>query len=265
MQVRILGAHQGESCRTHFGSILVDGILALDAGSLTSMLDLSEQAALFCVLLTHGHFDHIKDLGSLGFNLMERCQVRICCMHETRAAIEATILNDKTWINFFVRPTPEAPTFIYTPVEPGQSLSLAGYQVRPISVIHAVPAVAYEIASPEAGTLLYTGDNGPGSAGAWGSSAPDLLITEVTYPDAQASLAAEHGHLSPRLLAEELRTYRSIRGFVPNVLAVHVNPYYEAQIAAELSTVASDLGVDVRVAEEGSTIAVGSPRVGPLL
>ena len=44
MHIRLLGAHQGESRTTGFISILVDDVLAIDAGSLTSTLTFAEQA-----------------------------------------------------------------------------------------------------------------------------------------------------------------------------------------------------------------------------
>ena len=55
MKVKILGAHALESTETKFMSILVDGVLALDAGGLTSSLSLPSQEEIKAVLLTHSH------------------------------------------------------------------------------------------------------------------------------------------------------------------------------------------------------------------
>ena len=256
MELRILGARQGESRNSHFASLLVDGILALDAGGLTSTLTLEEQAAIRAVLLTHHHFDHIKDLGTLGFNSFERGQLHICCTEVAREAIGETVTSDRIWIDFFTRPAPEKPTFLYSRVEPGQPFTVEGYRVNPIPVKHTIPAVGYELTAPAGGTILYTGDNGPGSAEAWASCTPDVLITETTYPNALAQLAGEHGHLAPTLLTEELRCYRRLRGFLPKVLIVHINPFFEGTIRSELDAVASEVGADITVAEEGTTITV---------
>ena len=43
-------------------SILVDGKLAIDAGGLTTALTLEEQERIDAMIITHRHFDHIKDL-----------------------------------------------------------------------------------------------------------------------------------------------------------------------------------------------------------
>ena len=259
MQLKILGARQGESRYSHFSSLIIDNKLVLDAGGLTSTLSLEEQANIHAVLLTHQHLDHIKDLAALGFNLSGRSQVTICCTYETRAAIEATILNEQIWLNFFQRPKQDAPTFVHCPVQPGQSFSLGGYRILPVSVNHTVQAVAYEVMAPSGARLLYTGDNGPGSANSWATPAPDLLITEVSYPDAMANLAAQYGHLSACLLAEELKVYRNRCGFLPPVLVVHSNPYHETQIAAEVAALASELVADIKMAQEGS-YAIVDPK-----
>ncbi len=57
MEIRILGAHSLESNRTKMVTLLVDGVIALDAGSLTSGLSFPEQMQLKAVLLTHRDLD----------------------------------------------------------------------------------------------------------------------------------------------------------------------------------------------------------------
>ena len=68
MEIRFLGVHNLESADTKLVSILVDGILAIDAGSITSTLTFEEQQKLEAILLTHRHFDHIRDLATLGLS-----------------------------------------------------------------------------------------------------------------------------------------------------------------------------------------------------
>ena len=66
MEVRVLGAHQLESLDTRHTCFLIDGVLGVDAGSLASALSPTEQAQVLAVLLTHQHFDHIRDIPTLG-------------------------------------------------------------------------------------------------------------------------------------------------------------------------------------------------------
>lgn len=62
MRIRFLGAHNTETLTTRLSGLLVDQALALDAGSLTASLTLSQQLSLKGVLLTHQHYDHIRDI-----------------------------------------------------------------------------------------------------------------------------------------------------------------------------------------------------------
>lgn len=45
---------------------LSDGVIALDAGGLTRSLTFDEQLAVEAVILSHRHFDHIRDLFPFG-------------------------------------------------------------------------------------------------------------------------------------------------------------------------------------------------------
>ena len=62
MKLKVLGCHGGElpSCKST--CFLVDEVLALDAGSLTSTLTLDQLLKIDHIVLTHSHFDHVKDL-----------------------------------------------------------------------------------------------------------------------------------------------------------------------------------------------------------
>ena len=71
MELRVLGAHNQESRTTRLVSLLVDGVLALDAGALTSTLSLPEQRRIEALLLTHRHYDHIRDLPILALNTLD--------------------------------------------------------------------------------------------------------------------------------------------------------------------------------------------------
>ena len=69
MRLRVLGAHNMESKDTQMECHLIDGVLALDAGSLARALSFEEQRGVRAVLLSHRHFDHLRDLLPLGITL----------------------------------------------------------------------------------------------------------------------------------------------------------------------------------------------------
>ncbi|MBF8264230.1 MAG: CAMP phosphodiesterase class-II:metallo-beta-lactamase-like protein [Dehalococcoidia bacterium] len=258
MEIKVLGTRQGESSNSHFVSLLVDDVIALDAGNLTSALSLKEQSVVRHILVTHRHYDHIKDLATFGFNSLGRGRTKIYCSSETREAIETTIFNTDIWLNFFTLPNPVSPTFIHVSVEPGSPFIIEGYNILPLRVIHSVPALAYAITSPNGGTLLYSGDSGVGSGSAWAATKPDVLVVEITFPDTLVDSALSFGHLTPELLAGELNTFRDVQGYLPKIAAVHINPYYENEIVAGVANIARRLSVDISIPQEGAIITVGA-------
>ena len=70
MEFRVLGGHQADSTEGRPISFLIDGTIAIDAGGLTGALSMADQNRVEHVLVTHQHFDHIRDLAFLGLNAL---------------------------------------------------------------------------------------------------------------------------------------------------------------------------------------------------
>lgn len=256
MEMRILGAHQAESNRYRFFSLMLSESLALDAGSLTSSLSWEAQGKLRSLLLTHAHFDHIKDLNVLGFNHFNRgLNLDVYCLPAVRDAIRSHMFSRDIWLDLSVRPTPENATVAFHEVEPHRTFTLEGFEITPIPSIHTVPTVGYRV-SQGGRSFYYTSDTGPGNADEWEKANPDLLITEVTYDSSMDGLAVEVSHLTPSRLKRELTQLKGRLGHIPPVLVVHVNPLYEEEVARELGEVARGLGANITLAYEGMKVVV---------
>ncbi len=255
MELRILGAHQGESSSYRFFSLMVTESLALDAGSLSSALSWDEQARVRSVLITHAHFDHMKDLNTLGFNHFNRnLHLDVYCLPASRDAISAHMFSKDVWLDLSARPV-EGPTIQFHEAEPYKTFEIEGYSITPIPSIHTVPTIGYRI-SKGGRSFYYTSDSGPGNVAQWVKANPDLLITEATYDSSMDGLAVEVSHLTPSRLRRELASFKEAAGRIPKVLVVHVNPVYEAQVARELEQVARDLSADISLASEGMIVTV---------
>lgn len=252
-----MGGHQADSTEGRPISFLIDGTVALDAGGLTGALTMAEQAAIEHVVLTHQHFDHIRDLAFLGLGaLVDGRQVHVHCTRTVYELLRQTILNNAIWLDFFVRPDPAKPTFIHHEVVPGRAFKIGQHRFSPIdNRHHSVPVVAFEIHTPEGKRLLYTGDTGPGIRDIWPLVQPDVLITEVTYPNAVA-VAPSHGHLTAALAEQELIAFREQKGYLPRILICHVNQSNEKPIARELAEVAHRLEASVEQTHEGLLLSL---------
>jgi ribonuclease BN (tRNA processing enzyme) len=251
MKVKILGAHNLESKGTGCATILFDGVLALDAGALTSRLSLKAQHRLQALLLTHRHFDHIKDLPNLGmsFSLVNKT-LSVYTVRSIYEDVSHYLFDGRLYPDFTKQP-PENPALKFHLIEPGKEFTVGRYKVVAIPVNHAVPCFGYQVTSPDGRKLFYTSDTGPGLADVFRQISPDMLIIELTSPDEHHEFALLSGHLTPALLGEELKTFRSLKGYLPRVVAIHANPLHRQEIIAGLEKVRSAFGLDIVLGREG--------------
>jgi ribonuclease BN (tRNA processing enzyme) len=251
MNIRFLGAHNCESESSRLTSLLIDDFLAIDAGAITSSLSLEAQQKIKAILLTHQHYDHVRDIPALAMNLfLHGARTTIYSIPVVHKIVTSHLLDDEIYPSFHQRPR-RSPTLRFSIIKPLKAELIDGYSVLAVPVSHSTPAVGYQVTSPDGKVLFYTGDTGPGLASCWRQVSPQLLIIEVTAPDKYKEGAAESGHLSPSLLKEELISFREIKGYLPRVVAVHMNPALEKEIAAEIAAVARELGCSITMGYEG--------------
>ena len=251
MNINILGAHNCESQNSKFVCLLIDDFLAIDAGGLTSSLSFSAQLKLKAILLTHQHYDHIRDIPAIAMNFfLHSATINIYSTPAVYDALVTHLLNGKLYPKFHEQPQ-SSPTINFTIIEPGKLKPIEGYNITAIPVNHSVPTVGYQVTSPDGKSIFYTSDTGPSLTKCWKQVSPQLLVIEVTAPDSYREFAIESGHLTPSLLKQELISFQEVKGYQPQVVTVHMNPALEKEIAAEIATVAQTLNSAVSLAHEG--------------
>jgi phosphoribosyl 1,2-cyclic phosphodiesterase len=254
--LRFLGTHNAESKNTRLVSFLIDEVLAVDAGSLASELTFTEQAKIKAILLSHGHYDHIRAIPAFAFNNSERT-TKVIATPQTLDILSSHLIDGVVYPQF----TSEASflqraTIKLVPVEPLKRQNVEGYEVMAVPVQHPLGGVGFEVASVDGKTLFYTGDTGAGLSSIWGKISPQLLIADVTWPNSLADAAKDAGHLCPEMLGEELVEFRRLKGYLPRVVIIHLSPQHEPEIEKEIKEVAQKLGTSIEVASEGEKLSL---------
>jgi len=254
MEVRVLGAHNTESKTTHCASLVIDETLAVDAGGLTSGLSFRSQMKLKAVLLTHRHFDHIRDIPFLAMNLQLRsASIDIYGSESVRDALIRYLMDGEIYPNFLITPA-ENPVIRFNLVVADKTYEIAGHSVTPISTNHSVPTLGYYITTPDGKQIFYTSDTGPGLDEVWHTISPQMLFIETTAPNKRTDFARKSKHLTPELLQVEMDSFRKINGYLPKIVLMHMNPEEEREIAAEAANAALLLGTSITLGREGMVV-----------
>jgi len=253
-----LGAHLAEQRGARLTSLLIDGVLVVDAGGVTSVLSLAQQKKIEAILVTHHHFDHTRDLVTLAANAgyYWRKQLLVCAPRYTLDIVTNCLLDGRLYANFLEYPSKEKPTLILEAIEAYERRTIAGYDVLAVPAKHSVPAVGYQVTSADGKSVFYTGDTTVGISDCWQHVSPQLLITEVAGPDKYEDWLRKAGHLCPKLLREELTRFRQAKGYLPRTIIIHIGNPYEQEIKHQVAQVAQELNADISLGDEGMRITL---------
>jgi len=256
LEIRFLGAHNSEAKTTKCACLLIDNTLAVDAGSITSSLDISDQEKLDAILLSHHHYDHIRDIPSIALNLSHRGNnIDVYATSGVRNVIETHLLNGILYPKYYE--VPEAkPTVNFKLITPYELQRVDGHQIQAIPVNHGTDTMGFNIYGTEGKSVFYTADTGPDLAKCWQHVSPQLIIADITMPNRYEAFARKTEHLTPGLLSQELITFRRMKGYLPQVIVMHMDVTLEAEIEKEITAIAAELGASITLAHEGMQLYI---------
>lgn len=250
MQLTVLGPHGGELPGCRSTCFLLDGVLALDAGALTSTMPLDELVKIDDVLLTHSHFDHVKDLPLLADVLVGRRDkpVTIWANSECIATLRENLFNNVLWPDFTRIPTKKAPVFRLKSFKSGATIQIGKYKVKSVPVTHPVESCGFVISDGQS-SMAMSGDTGP-TEKFWKvlNALTDLkvLLLETSFPNALQALADISGHFTPQTMLAELNKFDRKDC---QVILYHLKPAFVDVLKREVKK------MPVHVCEEGEVFA----------
>lgn len=254
MKVRFLGAHNAESKHTGYTSLIIDDIIAIDAGSVTSKLSFSKQGKIRAFFLTHGHYDHIKDVPVFAFN--NACRTtKIFGTFGTLKILSSHLVDGEIYPDFSEKtPICNVQSLDFVELKPLTQVEIEGYKVKAISVNHIEGSVGYEIMSRDGISLFYTGDTGPSLRLVWKHISPKLLVIECTFPNKLEEAAKKAGHLIPKTLKKELLEFKKMKRYLPQIYLVHLTPSFEKEIKKDVKELEKELNLSINIAYAGEEV-----------
>jgi cAMP phosphodiesterase len=253
VQLRVVGCHGGETPKHRTSAFLLDERIAIDAGSLTSGLDLKLQFQLEAVLVSHAHLDHIRDLATIADNRAQQgCPpLVIVGTKPTLDVLKKHFFNGLLWPDFAQIPSKKHPTIVYKVLRPEVRTVVAGYGVRAIEVTHTIDTSAF-IIDKGGVTIAYSGDTGPTDR-LWEclNEVKDLhaLLMEVSFPNEEQRVATLSGHHTPQTLLPDLMKYKSPKDLP--ALLYHIKPVFQREVERQCAKLK---GVELSVLSIGDQL-----------
>ncbi|HEV7517890.1 MAG TPA: 3',5'-cyclic-nucleotide phosphodiesterase [Thermoanaerobaculia bacterium] len=228
--------------------LLINGSIALDAGSLSQVLSIESQVEVHSILLSHSHMDHTNSLPFFIENVYGKSErpIDIHASEATVYAIRKYLFNNATWPDFTRLPNHLLPAMRFAEFESEAPLTIDGVTFTPIPVDHLVPTHGFLI-EQDGAAVLWSSDTGP-TQRLWevANRTPNLkaLCIETSFDNSLQEVADVSLHLTPRTLEIELR---KLQKRIP-ILVHHLKPPCVDKIHEEVRRLGNP---DIEFLEQG--------------
>jgi cAMP phosphodiesterase len=223
------------SVRQHLLSIIVDDVVAIDAGCLALSCSDLHRKQVRDVVLTHTHLDHIAGLPLFIDDLFATLEepVRIHATREMIDILERDLFNWEIYPRFSELSNDHGPVVHYCEFERGATIEVRHLSVRSVPVNHRVSANGY-IVSDGTSSVVITGDTAETDE-IWqvANVTPNLkaALVECAFPDELGELAHVSNHLTPSRLKTELDKLQS-RDYP--VYIINIKPMYRERVIRQI-------------------------------
>lgn len=224
------------SARQHLMSIIIDDLVAIDAGSLAFSCSKNQRRQVRDIVLTHTHLDHIAGLPLFIDDLFATLTdpIRIHATKEVITILERDIFNWAVYPRFSELMNKHGRVIEYREFTQGSCFSVQHLAVSSVAVNHKVASSGYVISDGETAVAI-TGDTAE-TSDIWPLlNATDnlkALLIECAFPNEMNELATVSNHLTPRVLESELKKFKN-----PDceVYVINLKPMYRNTIMKQIA------------------------------
>jgi ribonuclease BN (tRNA processing enzyme) len=248
MRIEVLGSYGGESLECRMTCLLVNGSIALDAGSLSQALSIERQVGVRSIVLSHSHMDHTSGLPFFIENVYGHSSgaIDIYASSATIYAIRKYLFNNATWPDFTRLPNHLLPAVRFHEIQTEVPVEIDGVRFTPIEVDHLVPTHGFLIESGGS-AVLWSSDTGP-TRRLWeiANRARNLkaICIDTSFDNGLQEIADVSLHLTPNTLAIELE---KLERRVP-IMLHHLKPPCVERIHEEVAELGNP---DIEFLEQG--------------
>lgn len=215
----------------------------IDTGALLSSLDTPQLVDIRNVIITHCHFDHIKNLpifsdfmlslGGHSFNLYTTENIM--------KQILDHVLNDLIWPDFTKLPTKKKPTINFIPVYFDRPFIIDQTEFVPLEMNHLVESMGFIIRKGKS-SAAYSGDTYSCERFVDAINSDRTVKTvcwEASFPNRLEKIAVASKHLTPELLEIELNKVKK----KCDIHTFHLKPNLEDEIMSDLLKIKSRMTI----------------------
>ena len=232
------------SPRQHLTCVVIDDLVAIDAGSLAMAATPVQQQRIRDIVVTHAHLDHIAGLPLFVDDLFSTLTEPIT-IHATQPVIdtlERDIFNWSIYPRFSELENSSGPVLRYEAFGLAEEFTVKNLTFRAIEVNHKVPSSGFLISDTKS-TVALSGDTA-GTEGFWtlvnATSNISAILLECAFPDELHDLAAVSHHLTPKRMKLELEKCEK----ACPVFIVNLKPMFREKIVEQIARLnVSDLQI----------------------
>jgi len=237
--IKILGAGGSRSRDGFTTCIQVTKHTVIDAGNVLQGLG-NDALYINSIFFTHAHLDHIIDSAFMidNYFVQRKKPLKLFGLPQTLSSIQKHLFNWEIWPDFSKLNLigTKVASVEYHDIDLHKVYEIEeGITLEPINSVHAVPCCGY-IIKKENQSLLFTSDTYLNDE-LWYiiNDREDInaIIIDVSFPNFLKKVAKESKHLTPELLASQMKLLkREVKIYIN-----HLKSCYEKELRAELSEI----------------------------